>query len=96
MIYAQEPWLAHYRVAAELPVPSSGLIDAFEEDARRPPDSAALHYFELTIIQFCRDRMAAYKYPRQVELVPEIPKTVTGKFLRRQLRGSVQAGEGRQ
>jgi long-chain acyl-CoA synthetase len=31
--------------------------------------------------------MAAYKYPRIVEIVSEIPKTVTGKFLRRVLRG---------
>ncbi|HTM48635.1 MAG TPA: AMP-binding protein [Bryobacteraceae bacterium] len=41
---------------------------------------------EAEIIQFCRDRMAAYKYPRSVVFVPEIPKTATGKFLRRQLR----------
>lgn len=32
-------------------------------------------------------RMAAYKYPRQVEIVDELPKTVTGKILRRELRG---------
>lgn len=38
------------------------------------------------IITFCKDRMAAYKYPRKVEIVPEIPKTLTGKFLRRTLR----------
>jgi long-chain acyl-CoA synthetase len=38
------------------------------------------------IIAFCKKRMAAYKYPRQVELVSEIPKTLTGKFLRRTLR----------
>jgi long-chain acyl-CoA synthetase len=38
------------------------------------------------IMDFCRTRMAAYKYPRQVEFVPEIPKTLTGKFLRRTLR----------
>ncbi|MBM4328279.1 MAG: long-chain fatty acid--CoA ligase [Deltaproteobacteria bacterium] len=38
------------------------------------------------IIAFCKDRMAAYKYPRQVEVVSEIPKTLTGKFLRRALR----------
>ncbi len=38
------------------------------------------------IISFCKSRMAAYKYPRQVEFVPEIPKTLTGKFLRRALR----------
>ena len=38
------------------------------------------------IIRFCKERMAAYKYPRQVEIVSEIPKTLTGKFLRRTLR----------
>jgi len=38
------------------------------------------------IISFCKARMAAYKYPRKVEFVPEIPKTLTGKFLRRELR----------
>jgi long-chain acyl-CoA synthetase len=38
------------------------------------------------LIAFCKERMAAYKYPRQVEIVDEIPKTVTGKVLRRQLR----------
>ena len=38
------------------------------------------------IITFCKERMAAYKYPRLVEIVPEIPKTLTGKFLRRTLR----------
>ena len=38
------------------------------------------------IISFCKARMAAYKYPRKVEFVAEIPKTLTGKFLRRELR----------
>jgi hypothetical protein len=36
--------------------------------------------------QVCKERMAAYKYPRQIEIVSEIPKTLTGKFLRRTLR----------
>jgi len=38
------------------------------------------------LIDFCRQRMAAYKYPRIVEFIPEIPKTLSGKFLRRVLR----------
>jgi len=38
------------------------------------------------IVAFCKERMAAYKYPRQVEFVAEVPKTLTGKFLRRALR----------
>lgn len=40
------------------------------------------------LIEFCRDRMAAYKYPRAVVVLDELPKTSTGKLLRRQLRGS--------
>jgi long-chain acyl-CoA synthetase len=40
------------------------------------------------LIDYCRARMAAYKYPREVEIVDVIPKTATGKILRRQLRGS--------
>jgi long-chain acyl-CoA synthetase len=39
------------------------------------------------IIAFCRDRIAAYKCPREVEFLEELPKTATGKFLRRALRG---------
>ena len=38
------------------------------------------------LIGFCRDRMAAYKYPRHVEFLDELPKTVSGKLLRRELR----------
>jgi long-chain acyl-CoA synthetase len=38
------------------------------------------------IIAFAKERMAAYKYPRQVEILDEIPKTVSGKVLRRELR----------
>jgi long-chain acyl-CoA synthetase len=38
------------------------------------------------IINFCKEKLAAYKYPRQIEFVKEVPKTATGKFLRRALR----------
>jgi long-chain acyl-CoA synthetase len=35
---------------------------------------------------FARDRVAAYKYPRHVWLVPELPKGPTGKLLRREVK----------
>jgi long-chain acyl-CoA synthetase len=38
------------------------------------------------LIAYGRDIMAAYKYPRIVEIIDELPKTTTGKILRRQLR----------
>ena len=40
------------------------------------------------LIAHCRERMAAYKYPREVVVLDELPKTVTGKILRRELRGT--------
>jgi long-chain acyl-CoA synthetase len=39
------------------------------------------------IIAFAKDTMAAYKYPRAVEIVAELPKTPSGKIVRRELRG---------
>jgi long-chain acyl-CoA synthetase len=41
---------------------------------------------EAELIGFAKDRMAAYKYPRSIAFLDEIPKTVTGKLLRRELR----------
>jgi long-chain acyl-CoA synthetase len=38
------------------------------------------------IIQFCRARLAAYKVPRAVAFVEDLPKTSTGKIMRRELR----------
>lgn len=44
------------------------------------------------IIAFCRERMAAYKYPRKVEILTELPKTTTGKILRRTLKDRERQG----
>jgi long-chain acyl-CoA synthetase len=38
------------------------------------------------LIAFCRERMAAYKYPRSVVILDELPKNASGKLLRRVLR----------
>ncbi|MFF4751239.1 class I adenylate-forming enzyme family protein [Streptomyces sp. NPDC002514] len=35
---------------------------------------------------YCKERLAAYKYPRQVEILSDLPKTASGKILRRELR----------
>ncbi|MNR39005.1 Benzoate--CoA ligase [compost metagenome] len=35
---------------------------------------------------FVKDRLAAYKYPRQIEFLTELPKTATGKIQRFRLR----------
>jgi long-chain acyl-CoA synthetase len=38
------------------------------------------------LVAFCKERLAAYKYPRDLEILDELPKTPTGKVLRRELR----------
>jgi long-chain acyl-CoA synthetase len=37
---------------------------------------------------FARERMAAYKYPRYVDIVDELPKTASGKIMRRMLQAA--------
>ncbi len=38
------------------------------------------------LISHCRERLAVYKAPHQVHLVESLPKTASGKVLRRELR----------
>ena len=38
------------------------------------------------LIAFARERLAAYKYPRIVEFRDELPKTISGKIRRTELR----------
>jgi long-chain acyl-CoA synthetase len=38
------------------------------------------------VIAFCRERMAAYKYPREIRFIAELPKGPTGKILKAALR----------
>ncbi|MGH7552233.1 MAG: AMP-binding enzyme [Longimicrobiales bacterium] len=48
----------------------------------RPDTSAS----EAELIDFCRPQLAAYKVPRSVRFVADLPKTSTGKIMRRELR----------
>jgi long-chain acyl-CoA synthetase len=40
-----------------------------------------------SIIEFCRSNMAVYKVPRKVIFTGQLPKSLTGKILKRLLRG---------
>ncbi len=53
-------------------------------DAAAGPDELAGH---------CKERLAAYKYPREIEILAELPKTTSGKILRRELRSRGGSGE---
>jgi long-chain acyl-CoA synthetase len=41
---------------------------------------------ESEIIDHCRPHLAAYKLPRSVRFVADLPKTSTGKVMRRELK----------
>jgi long-chain acyl-CoA synthetase len=38
------------------------------------------------VIEYCRDKLAAFKMPKEVEFVEELPKSAIGKILRRELK----------
>ena len=67
-----------------------GVPDEYRGETVKAFVSVAADYEESVtseeLVQFCKARMAAYKYPRVIEIIDEVPKTLTGKFLRRQLR----------
>jgi long-chain acyl-CoA synthetase len=41
---------------------------------------------EQDLIEFCRQRLAAFKCPKSIEILDEIPKGPTGKLLKKALR----------
>ena len=41
---------------------------------------------EKDVIDFCAARLVKYKVPKKVEFIPELPKTLVGKVLRRKLK----------
>ena len=48
---------------------------------------------EEELLEFCRSQMAHYKAPRSVEFLPSLPKTGTGKILKRELRKKYWGGQ---
>ena len=50
------------------------------------PEIAPTDSLKHDLATFVKTRLAAHEYPREVEFVPELPLTTTGKILRRELR----------
>jgi acyl-CoA synthetase (AMP-forming)/AMP-acid ligase II len=48
------------------------------------------------MIDFCRDKIAGYKIPRQLELIEELPRNPSGKILKKELRAPYWEGAGRE
>jgi fatty-acyl-CoA synthase len=48
---------------------------------------------EAELLQFCRARLSHYKCPHSVEFLPSLPKSGTGKLLKRELREKYSGAE---
>ena len=51
----------------------------------------AVRLDEQGLRDYCRDRLAAYKVPRQIVAVQELPKSILGKVLRKQVKEQLAA-----
>jgi long-chain acyl-CoA synthetase len=47
------------------------------------------------LLKACREKLAGYKCPRSIDVVAELPRTGTGKILKRELRAPYWEGTGR-
>jgi len=77
--------LAHPAVleAGVIPVPDEKWGEVPKALVVLKPSAAAT---ESELIEFCRSRLAHYKCPRSFEFVSSLPKTATGKILKKDLR----------
>jgi acyl-CoA synthetase (AMP-forming)/AMP-acid ligase II len=69
--------------AGELPVAFIALRDGLQASAKLKDE----------ICSFVAERLTSYKQPREVRFVDAVPKTASGKILRRELRKALASGE---
>jgi len=67
-------------VAGEIPVAFVALRDGFVACGKMGEELSA----------FVAERLTSYKQPREVRFVDAVPKTASGKILRRELRGALK------
>ena len=41
---------------------------------------------EQDVVSYCKENLAAYKVPKIIEFIDELPKSAVGKILRRKLK----------
>ncbi|HEY6306530.1 MAG TPA: long-chain-fatty-acid--CoA ligase [Candidatus Angelobacter sp.] len=87
----EKAMLAHpavYEIAV-IPVPDPRWGEAPKALVVLKPGAAAT---ENELLEFCRGRLAHYKCPRSVEFMDALPKTGTGKVLKKELRKKYWSG----
>jgi fatty-acyl-CoA synthase len=85
--------LAHAAVyeAVVIPIPDEKWGEVPKALVVRKPGA---HLTEQELVEFCRTRLAHYKCPQSVDFLDSLPKTGTGKILKRELRKTHGAGIG--
>jgi long-chain acyl-CoA synthetase len=86
----EEVIYAHPAVAeaAVIGIPDERLGEEVKAVVALKPGAKAT---EEEIIAFVKERVAAYKYPRTVQFVASLPKGATGKILKKELKGQLEA-----
>jgi len=69
--------------AVVVPVGGGGLIGGVAVALKALKPAARITHEEL--LDHCKERLARFKYPRQVRILRELPKGPTGKVLRSEL-----------
>jgi long-chain acyl-CoA synthetase len=75
--------------AAVIGVPHEKWVETVKAVVVLKPEAQAT---EEEIIQFCKENLASYKKPTSVEFVRELPKTPSGKVLKKELRERYKTG----
>jgi long-chain acyl-CoA synthetase len=85
----EEVMMTHPAVSmvAVIGVPHEALGEEIKAVVIRKPDAVV---DEGELIGWCKDQMAAYKYPRLIEFREQLPMNATGKILKRELRADAQ------